>query len=73
VNELGKLQLDCDIKAQRYTVFGDEKMSFVPSIADDDGSGTKFQVHLNVSSFNGCFLNFFPRSSSVPNFPFAKD
>jgi hypothetical protein len=56
-----------------HTAFGDDKVSFVPGVVDEDGSTSKYEVHLNVNSLNGCFFNFGSSSSAAPNFPFSKE
>jgi hypothetical protein len=55
------------------TVATDEKSMVVPGHSDDDCLGSKYQVHLNVSSLNGCFFNFGSRSGFGSCFPFSKD
>jgi hypothetical protein len=70
VKELGRLSSIVDVKPMG-TVAADEKSVLVPGHSDDDCFGSKYQVHLNVSSLNGCFFNFGSRSGS--GFPFPKD
>ena len=52
------------------TAAGDVIASVVPGLADS--VGRKYQVHLNVSSLNGCFLNFGSNSGSGSAFPLPK-
>jgi hypothetical protein len=56
------------------TTSGNEKTLFGASHSEDvDSSRSNWGVHLNLSSLNGCFFNFGPRSLSSLNFPFKKE
>jgi hypothetical protein len=72
VKELGRLNSTVDVKPMG-TVAADEKAVLIPSHSDDDCFGSKYQVHLNVSSFNGCFFYFGSRSGCGSCFPIPKD
>jgi hypothetical protein len=72
VKELGRLSSIVDVKPMG-TVVGDEKAMLVPGHSNDDFFGSKYQVHLNVSSLNGYFFNFGFGSGSGSCFPFPKD
>jgi hypothetical protein len=69
VKELGRISSSIDVKPMG-TVAADENSVLVPNQSDD---GSKYQVHLNVSSLNGCFFNFGSGSRSGLCFPFPKD
>jgi hypothetical protein len=72
VKELGRISSTVDVKPMG-TVAADEKSMLVLGHSNDDFFGSKYQVHLNVSSLNGCFFNFGSGSSSGSCFPFPKD
>jgi hypothetical protein len=74
VKELGRLRSSGDIKPIGLaTVSGNEKAMLIPGHSDNDGFGSKYEVHLNVSSLNGCFFNFAFGSGSGSSFPFTKE
>jgi hypothetical protein len=55
-------------------VSGDEKTLFVSNHLNDvNGSRSKWEVHMNVSSLNGCFFNFDPSPLGSSSFHFAKE
>jgi hypothetical protein len=72
VKELGRINSTVDVKPMGK-IAADEKAVLVPSHADDDCFGSKYQVHLNVSSLNGCFFNFGIGFGFGSCFPFPKD
>ena len=74
MKELGRLRSTADIKPIGLAAMsGNEKAMLIPGHLDDDGFGSKYEVHLNVSSLNGCFFNFSFGSGSGLSFPFIKE
>lgn len=68
MQEKGVAKLCSSPDVKQPTAAGDVIVSVVPRLADS--IGRKYQVHLNVSSSNGCFLNFGTNFGFGSAFPF---